>query len=88
MGINIKYPFTLQISSPACTELETVMMDWLAELIGLPEHFTFKANQGGGGVIQVMYLYVIICRCKQTTMPFFKNCNISKLNILVYLILI
>ncbi|KAI9894744.1 MAG: hypothetical protein M1814_002101 [Vezdaea aestivalis] len=36
--------------SPAITELETVMMDWLAELFGLPECFLSKGK--GGGVIQ------------------------------------
>ncbi|XP_050439369.1 aromatic-L-amino-acid decarboxylase-like [Adelges cooleyi] len=40
------------ISSPACTELEVVMMDWLAKMIGLPEFFLASAGQGGGGVIQ------------------------------------
>ncbi|KAL5237892.1 hypothetical protein ACI65C_005302 [Semiaphis heraclei] len=40
------------ISSPACTELEVVMMDWLAKMIGLPEIFLASAGQGGGGVIQ------------------------------------
>jgi len=45
-----------QISSPACTELEVVMMDWLAKMIGLPEIFLASAGQGGGGVIQVRML--------------------------------
>jgi len=44
-----------QISSPACTELEVVMMDWLAKMIGLPEMFLASAGQGGGGVIQVSF---------------------------------
>ncbi|XP_055357195.1 aromatic-L-amino-acid decarboxylase-like [Paramacrobiotus metropolitanus] len=39
-------------ASPACTELETVMMDWLAQLLGLPEHFMFSSKGPGGGVIQ------------------------------------
>lgn len=43
----------LQISSPACTELEVVMMDWLGDLIGLPKEFLAKHNSNGGGVIQV-----------------------------------
>ncbi|OAF71342.1 hypothetical protein A3Q56_00895 [Intoshia linei] len=39
------------ISSPSCTELEIVMMDWLCEMLDLPEHF--KSNsKTGGGVIQ------------------------------------
>ncbi|WP_199432709.1 aminotransferase class V-fold PLP-dependent enzyme [Qaidamihabitans albus] len=37
-------------TSPACTELETVVVDWLAELLGLPAHFRTDAR--GGGVIQ------------------------------------
>lgn len=38
-------------TSPACTELETRVLDWLAELVGLPEAFRSTAP-GGGGVIQ------------------------------------
>ncbi|WP_422735969.1 pyridoxal-dependent decarboxylase [Micromonospora sp. WMMD729] len=37
-------------TSPACTELETVMMDWLAELLDLPPRFSSTGS--GGGVIQ------------------------------------
>ncbi|CAH1792590.1 unnamed protein product [Owenia fusiformis] len=37
-------------SSPACTELEVVMMDWLAKLLNLPEQFLSGGK--GGGVIQ------------------------------------
>ncbi|XP_069814627.1 aromatic-L-amino-acid decarboxylase isoform X3 [Dendropsophus ebraccatus] len=39
-------------SSPACTELETVMLDWLGKLIGLPEQFLAGSKGEGGGVIQ------------------------------------
>ncbi|KAA0202658.1 hypothetical protein HAZT_HAZT002091 [Hyalella azteca] len=38
-------------SSPACTELEVIMLDWLAQLIGLPEHFLATSPGSGGGVI-------------------------------------
>ncbi|EPZ33595.1 aromatic-L-amino-acid decarboxylase [Rozella allomycis CSF55] len=38
------------ICSPACTELETIVMDWLAKMISLPERFLSASN--GGGVIQ------------------------------------
>ena len=38
------------ITSPACTELETHVLDWLAEMLGLPEIFT--SQSAGGGVIQ------------------------------------
>lgn len=37
-------------TSPACTELETQVMDWLAEMLQLPEKF--KSGSTGGGVIQ------------------------------------
>lgn len=41
------------ITSPACTELEMKMMDWVASMIGLPDDFKFGASKGkGGGVIQ------------------------------------
>lgn len=40
----------LWATSPACTELETVLMDWLADLLGLPERF--RSGGTGGGVIQ------------------------------------
>lgn len=36
-------------TSPACTEIETVVLDQVARLIGLPESFT---SSDGGGVIQ------------------------------------
>ena len=45
------------VCSPACTELETVMLDWVAEILGLPEVFRSTAaleggRDVGGGVIQ------------------------------------
>ncbi|XP_064645172.1 histidine decarboxylase-like [Lineus longissimus] len=40
-------------SSPACTELETIVMDWLGKMIGLPQEFLHSNEQTmGGGVIQ------------------------------------
>ncbi|XP_078544242.1 aromatic-L-amino-acid decarboxylase-like isoform X1 [Lissotriton helveticus] len=39
-------------SSPACTELETVMLDWLAKMIHLPKEFLAGDDGDGGGVIQ------------------------------------
>ena len=43
----------LQASSPACTELEVVMMDWLGKMLKLPDEFLFSSGGNGGGVIQV-----------------------------------
>ncbi|XP_074031046.1 dopa decarboxylase isoform X1 [Leptinotarsa decemlineata] len=40
------------IASPACTELEVVMMDWLGKMLGLPEAFLACSGGKGGGVIQ------------------------------------
>ena len=39
------------ITSPACTELETLMLDWMRELLGLPAQFA-STDPAGGGVIQ------------------------------------
>ena len=40
----------LWATSPACTELETHVLDWLVDLLGLPERF--RSSTAGGGVIQ------------------------------------
>ncbi|MDP9118110.1 MAG: pyridoxal-dependent decarboxylase, partial [Actinomycetota bacterium] len=40
----------LWATSPAATELETLVLDWLAELLDLPERF--RCGGAGGGVIQ------------------------------------
>ena len=40
----------LWTTSPACTELETHVLDWLVDMLGLP--VKFKSGGTGGGVIQ------------------------------------
>jgi aromatic-L-amino-acid decarboxylase len=40
----------LWATSPACTELETHMLDWLADMLELP--VKFRSTSSGGGVIQ------------------------------------
>lgn len=40
----------LWATSPACTEVETHMLDWMVELCGLPTRF--RSDGPGGGVIQ------------------------------------
>ena len=40
----------LWATSPACTELETHVLDWLVDLLGLPDRF--RSSTRGGGVIQ------------------------------------
>ncbi len=52
-GLNVNG--MLWATSPAATELETRVMDWMGELIGLPESFlsgTPERRGAGGGVIQ------------------------------------
>lgn len=46
------------ICSPAITELETVVMDWVAKLIGLPD--AFLSHGEGGGIIQGTASEVIV----------------------------
>ena len=36
------------VTSPACTEVETLMLDWMQELLGLPERFRSDSPTGGG----------------------------------------
>ncbi|CAN9513902.1 unnamed protein product [Ophioblennius macclurei] len=56
-------------ASPACTELETVMMDWLGRMIDLPECFIAGTSGQGGGVIQgtaseATLVALLAARCK------------------------
>ncbi|XP_062093463.1 tyrosine decarboxylase-like [Humulus lupulus] len=47
------------VSSPAATELETIVMDWLGEMLKLPKSFLFSGT--GGGVLQGTTCEAIIC---------------------------
>ncbi|KAF8456102.1 pyridoxal phosphate-dependent transferase [Kalaharituber pfeilii] len=40
------------ICSPAVTELETIVLDWLCKLLNLPPCYLSTSSTGGGGVIQ------------------------------------
>ncbi|CRK86289.1 CLUMA_CG000030, isoform A [Clunio marinus] len=40
------------ICSPACTELEVIVMDWLGKFLNLPAHFLPSDPGNGGGIIQ------------------------------------
>jgi len=46
-------------TSPACTELETHVMDWLVGMLGLPEKFL--SSDVGGGVIQDTASSAVLC---------------------------
>ena len=57
-------------SSPALTEIEAHVLDWLVDLLGLPEHFK-TATGPGGGVIQMSasdstHLVHVVARDKAT----------------------
>ena len=49
----------LWATSPAATELETHVLDWLAELLDLPA--TFRSDGAGGGVIQSTASDAVLC---------------------------
>ena len=49
----------LWATSPACTELETHVLDWLADMMGLPERF--KSSGAGGAVIQDSASSAVLC---------------------------
>lgn len=47
------------MASPAATELESIVMDWLGRMLRLPESFLFSGN--GGGVIHGTTCEAILC---------------------------
>jgi aromatic-L-amino-acid decarboxylase len=49
----------LWATSPACTELETHVLDWMAAMLGLPAKF--KSSGAGGGVIQDTASSAVLC---------------------------
>jgi aromatic-L-amino-acid decarboxylase len=49
----------LWATSPACTELETHVLDWVVGLLGLPERFS--SSGAGGGVIQDSASSSVLC---------------------------
>ena len=46
-------------TSPACTELETLVLDWLVEMLALPAKF--RSDGAGGGVIQDTASSAVLC---------------------------
>jgi len=54
----IRVNIILQASSPVCTELETVVTNWLGNMIGLPDDFLHhRSDSEGGGVLQVGWMF-------------------------------
>jgi aromatic-L-amino-acid decarboxylase len=61
-------------TSPACTELETHVLDWLVPMLGLPE--TFLSTSSGGGVIQDTASSAVLCAllaARERTTKFVSN---------------
>ncbi|CAN6218054.1 unnamed protein product [Urochloa humidicola] len=57
VGLNV-VPF-MWVTSPAAAELESIVVDWMAQLLGLPRRFTFSG--GGGGVLQGSTCEAVVC---------------------------
>ncbi|CAL4916555.1 unnamed protein product [Urochloa decumbens] len=57
VGLNV-VPF-LWAASPAAAELETVVVDWMGRLLGLPSRLLFSG--GGGGVLQGSTCEAVVC---------------------------
>ena len=49
----------LWLTSPSCTELEILVLDWIVEMMALPE--MFKSSGLGGGVIQDSASSAVLC---------------------------
>ncbi len=49
----------LWATGPACTELETHVLDWMADALGLPAKF--KSDSAGGGMIQDSASSAVLC---------------------------
>ncbi|KAM0902865.1 hypothetical protein ACQ4PT_019116 [Festuca glaucescens] len=56
-GLNV-VPFAWA-ASPAATELEGVVVDWMCKLVGLPDRFLFSG--GGGGVLHGSTCEAVVC---------------------------
>ncbi|XP_073107459.1 tyrosine decarboxylase-like [Elaeis guineensis] len=49
------------IASPAATELESIVMDWMGKMLKLPSSFLFSGGQGGGGVLHGSTCEAVVC---------------------------
>ena len=63
-----------QASSPACTELESLVMDWLGQAIGLPQEFLHKTPvnmatcpQHWCMVIMMMMIMMMMVCCREVS---------------------
>jgi aromatic-L-amino-acid/L-tryptophan decarboxylase len=75
----------LWATSPACTELETHVLDWLVDMLALPEKF--KSNGSGGGVIQDTASSAALCAllaARERATGFSSNENGCDAKLIVY----
>ncbi|KAM4112309.1 hypothetical protein ACJW30_05G131300 [Castanea mollissima] len=71
------------MSSPAATELECIVMDWLGEMLKLPKSFLFSGN--GGGVLQRTSCEAILCTLTATRDQILSQFGRDKIgNLVVY----
>jgi aromatic-L-amino-acid/L-tryptophan decarboxylase len=75
----------LWATSPACTELETHVLDWLVGMLGLPQKFLSAST--GGGVIQDSASSASLCAllaARERATKFVSNRQGCKGNLVVY----
>jgi len=68
------------IASPAATELESIVMDWMGKMLKLPSTFLFSGN--GGGVLHGSTCEAIVCTlvaARDETLRMIGAENITKL---------
>jgi aromatic-L-amino-acid decarboxylase len=51
----------LWTTSPSCTELETLVMDWLVSAMNLPRKFHSKSGKGGGVIQGTASEAILVC---------------------------
>nr|AOC38014.1 tyrosine decarboxylase [Rehmannia glutinosa] len=69
------------MSSPAATELESIVMDWLGKMLKLPTEFLFSG--GGGGVMQGTTCEAILCTVVAARDQMLKKIGRDEINKLV-----
>ncbi|KAL3851512.1 hypothetical protein ACJIZ3_013394 [Penstemon smallii] len=69
------------MSSPAATELETIVMDWLGKMLKLPSEYLFSG--GGGGVLQGTTCEAILCTLVASRDQMLKKIGRENINKLV-----
>lgn len=65
------------ISSPAATELESIVMDWMAKMLKLPSSFMFSGGQGGGGVLHGSTCEAVVCTLAAARDKALQGCKVG-----------